>query len=574
MALRFVPWLGAACASAGFAFVVLGWVPLLAGQDADAIRAHLEAGEFGPALAAASGIADPGRRDDLLAQIAAAQARGGAISGSLSTADSIGGDVPRDRAMDGLRDALGGRGGGVVADFDTLIDLITTTIEPDSWEEVGGPGAIQEFPTGVYVDAAGVLKKYKPEVDRSLSAVRRAAALVSSSRDPRKSSPLRKISLTRLERQVQLRHALGRQPDEVMQNLAGLQRIQYVFVYPETGDIVLAGPAGDWRTDPEGRVVDAEKGRPVVRLDDLVTVLRNAYSADPRFGCAITPTQENLAKVKATIERWAAKPITPSQRGRWLEEIRSALGKQNITVHGIDPRTRAARVIVEADYRMKLVGMGLEPGVLGVESYLDSIELKPGQAAPPMSVLRWWFTLNYDALAATEARDAFALKGPGVKVLSENELLTERGERVHTGESDELTSRFAHSFTRHFEALSAKYPVYADLRNVFDLALVAALLKSKDLPEQVGWHMTHFGPQGEYEVALGAAPTHTDTVVNHRTLGAGGKTIVAGVSGGVSVDPRQLVQPDRIKTDTYGVLKGEHKESLPKHLPRGVWWWD
>ena len=32
-------------------------------------------------------------------------------------------------------------------------------------------------------------------------------------------------------------------------------------------------------------------------------------------------------------------------------------------------------MIVEADYRMKLVGMGLEEGTLGVTSYLDSIEV-------------------------------------------------------------------------------------------------------------------------------------------------------------------------------------------------------
>ena len=30
-------------------------------------------------------------------------------------------------------------------DFDYLIDLLTTTIEPDSWDEVGGPGTIQEL---------------------------------------------------------------------------------------------------------------------------------------------------------------------------------------------------------------------------------------------------------------------------------------------------------------------------------------------------------------------------------------------------------------------------------------------
>ncbi|MEX2026678.1 MAG: DUF1598 domain-containing protein [Pirellulaceae bacterium] len=567
MARTLVPWLRVVCVVAAICLC-----PFASAQDADPIAGHLAAGEFAPALAAADRLPDPDQRDAALGRIAAAQAQAGAADGSLSTAGSMSSDSARGRAIDQLRDAITGRGGGVIADFDTLIDLITTTVDPDSWEDVGGPGTIAEFPTGVYVDAGGVLKKFKPEVDRSLGTVRASAAFASAGRDPRQKAALRKVSLPRLERAVQLLYAQGRQPDEAMRTLAGLQKIQYVLIYPGTGDIVLAGPAGDWRPDEEGRIVDVEKGRPVVQLDDLVTVLRNAYSKEPKFGCAITPTQENLAAAKATIERWAAKPISPSQRGRWLEDIRSSLGKQDVTIHGIDPRTRAARVIVEADYRMKLVGMGLEPGVLGVESYLASIELKPGAAPPAMNVLRWWFTLNYDNFSATEPRDAFELKGPGVKVLSENELLTEKGERVHTGSSDELNARFARSFTKHFEALAAKYPVYADLRNVFDLALVTALLKSEDVPSQIGWEMTHFGPQGRYDVALGGAPTHTESVVNHRVIGS--KTIVAGISGGVTVDPQQLVKADQIKTDTYGVLKGEHKESAPASLPRSAWWWD
>lgn len=39
----------------------------------------------------------------------------------------------------------GGAGGGVQPDFDSLIELITNTIEPESWDEAGGAGAIQEF---------------------------------------------------------------------------------------------------------------------------------------------------------------------------------------------------------------------------------------------------------------------------------------------------------------------------------------------------------------------------------------------------------------------------------------------
>lgn len=553
------------------------------------IAEFVEAGEFGPARAAADGLAG-GDRDQALAAIATAQAKVGARNASLNTAYDIRGDVARRGTFDQIRSqapigsyagGTGGfgsgipggmrpRGGGVVADFDSLIDLIITTIDPDTWDDVGGPGSVAEFATGVYVDAGGVLKKYNGDIDRSLAEVRKSAAVVGSSRNPRRTSILRKISLTRLEREVQLLHAQGKQPGEVMRNLAGLQRIQFVLVYPETGDIVLAGPAGDWRPDEDGRMVD-EKGRPVVQLDDLVVTLRNAYSETGRFGCAIVPTKEGLAGIQAKQAEWAKKSLTPSNRGQFLEDLRSALGKQDITTHGIDPRTHAARVIVEADYRMKLVGMGLEKGP-GVTSYLDSIVLAKGEAPPPMNVLRWWFTLNYDALRSAPQNDAFQLHGPGVKVLSENEMLTERGERVHTGKSSDLNSQFARSFTKNFESLAAKYPIYADMRNVFDLALITALMKSEDLPGQVGWHMTHFGPNGQYEPALGIAPAQVDSVINYRLIN--GNIVTAGVSGGVVVDARGLAKKDSVKPDEYGALKGQRKDAAPKELPRGAWWWD
>ncbi len=43
----------------------------------------------------------------------------------------------------------GGVGGGNQADFDTLIDLITTTVKPQTWDEVGGPGSISHFPNNL-----------------------------------------------------------------------------------------------------------------------------------------------------------------------------------------------------------------------------------------------------------------------------------------------------------------------------------------------------------------------------------------------------------------------------------------
>ena len=43
----------------------------------------------------------------------------------------------------------GGLAGGSQADFDALIDLITTTIAPNSWDTVGGPGSVAPFETNL-----------------------------------------------------------------------------------------------------------------------------------------------------------------------------------------------------------------------------------------------------------------------------------------------------------------------------------------------------------------------------------------------------------------------------------------
>jgi hypothetical protein len=365
--------------------------------------------------------------------------------------------------------------------------------------------------------------------------------------------------------------AQGRDLSEAMQTLAGLKRVKYLLVYPESGDVVIAGPAGNWHRDFEGRFVD-DTGAPVLNLDDLVVTLRNSLTDHGRFGCSINPRQDNLAAAKAVNDKWSKEPLKTGQRQKWLAEFRSAMGQQDITVHGIDPRTRAGRILIEADYRMKLVGIGLEEGTLGIASYLSTVEAAKNGDPPPMNVLRWWFTLNYDALAATDRRDAFELRGPGVKVLSENELLTERGERMHTGDSDELTKRFADSFTKHFDKLAVKYPIYAELRNVFDLALVAAVIKSHDLSEQVGWHMTHFGPGGEYSPTFATAPKEVESVMNHRVIGD--KHVIAAVSGGVRVETSTVAAKDTVKTDTSGSISSDRSANQPKQLDRRTWWWD
>ncbi len=45
----------------------------------------------------------------------------------------------------------GGLGGGAQPDFDALIDLITSTVKPQTWDAVGGPGSIAPFETNLSI---------------------------------------------------------------------------------------------------------------------------------------------------------------------------------------------------------------------------------------------------------------------------------------------------------------------------------------------------------------------------------------------------------------------------------------
>ena len=549
---------------------------------------QLAAGEFAPAFDQALREADPTMRDERLKRVAQSQAEAGERSAALATIGSMSDDLARGSAVDQVANqphggpspegAFGGGGGG--ANFGELVELMTSTIKPESWDETGGPGTIKEYTNGVYVDPSGVVR---PVTDRDgggrLTEFRRAAHRAIHSSDARRTSPLRKVSLNRLEREVQLRLAAGRPLDEDMFLLAGLQRVQYVLTYPETCEIVLAGPAGDWKYDRENRIVGAETGRPVLQLDDLVVLLRHFNStergsqAGGEFGCSIDPTEIGLANAQVFLVESSAKPLKAGQRGKWLEQLRSQIGLQNIRVFGIDGHSRVAQVIVEADYRMKLIGIGLEEGTADVPSYLHAIKLAAGESPRPMDVLRWWFTVNYDAVLTRSDRDVFEIRGQGVKVLGENEMLTAAGKQIHTEKADPLNAEFAHNFTRHFADLAAKYPIYAELQNVFDLALVASLLKSEGLADQVGWHMLCFGDPSQYTVSRFPVPKTVETVVNHRVVN-GGKQILAAVSGGVTADFRELVTREAIETDRKGALGSERSRSAPDNVPNSAWWWD
>ncbi len=509
------------------------------------------------------------------------EVQAGSRQAALATAGEIAALLPssdrRSRILDTLAEAESGAGPGQTVDFDSLIQLIESTISPNSWDSVGGPGTVEPFPGGVYIDARGLVKPRERQAESAAAARARTESRSRAEPDSATGDArLRKISLPRLECEVAGYLARGELiPDEI-RNLAGLQQVQYVLVYPEEHDVVIAGPADETQRDELGRVVGRTNGRPVLQLDDLVVILRACFSDSDTFGifgCGIYPRRERLAQVQQFLAASAAAgPIEPRERPRWLAELRDQLGEQDIEVFGVPAGSRVAHVMVEADYRMKLVGIGLEQAAVpGIPSYFDLLgEPDDARLGRGIDTLRWWFTLNYDAIVATPQRDAFELTGSRVQVLSENELLTLRGDRVHTGQSDPINAEFARNFSNRYPALAEHDPNFADLAAVFDLAVVGGLLRGQAIPQTIGWEMNTFLDPLEYIVLLRPAPRSVETVINHRVYR--GRHIHAVVSGGVHVNPWKVVAPDKMKDDTGDSIT--QRRTSGRNGLTGRWWWD
>lgn len=138
------------------------------------------------------------------------------------------------------------------------------------------PASVVQLPVfGVSVDADGTLQaKMFAAPGGRLFLERARAARLALPADLFAKSDLRKVSLARLEKALQQRIETGKKPTDEMLKLAGLQRIEYVFVYPDQSDIVIAGPAEGWLADAGDRAVGITTNRPVVLLEDLLVALR------------------------------------------------------------------------------------------------------------------------------------------------------------------------------------------------------------------------------------------------------------------------------------------------------------
>lgn len=410
---------------------------------------------------------------------------------------------------------------------------------------------------GVQVDAEGVARNVSPAELQQWSQNLRQQ-LKGAPADLQAHDGLRYVSLKNLAAAIDQAHSEASNVDEATMLLGGLTRIEYVLLYPESQDIVIAGPAEDWTTAADGTVVGKSSGQPILRLDDLIVAMRQLNTATPQsISISIDPTADGAARLQALQSQIRlAAGQSPQQ---YESAMREAFGPQKVSLNGVEAETHLAQVLFAADYEMKRIGMKLRTSpVKELPSYIDMLR----RAAAPKGQSRWWLSSNYQPVERSEDGRAWRIQGVGLQVETEESLIQSDGTRINQGQADPLAEKWADKFTEVMEEMVVAEPAIGGLRAVMDLSVLAALIRTHNLEQAANCDLSAFR---RVELQDAEGMTAPNWVPPQCSFVRAGSQWIVTASGGVLIDPWSEVR-DVVQVSTLA-------ETHAKAEPTGQLFW-
>jgi hypothetical protein len=445
---------------------------------------------------------------------------------------------------------------GLVATLSLGILCLATSLHAG----IGGIGGGRAV-GGVMIDATGLVRT------ATLAEQKELANLVREMTQPAagemaEATDMRMISLKGLQQAIVAAKQTGSLPDEV-EYLAGLQRIEFVFVDQDKGDIVIAGPAEPWQVKDDGSVVGKVTGGATMRLADLVVAMGGVEAArNGGISCSIEPTAEGRQRLQKLLSN---VKIRPGQNPQSLEaSMKQAFGPQVIHLNNVPADSHYARTLVASDFEMKRVAMGLTPSpVAGLPSYLEmSKNGRHGAGQNP----RWWMACDYESLTKTEDGLAWKLSGQGVKTMTEQDIIAADGSVKGAGRSDKTAQVWAEKMTDSFGELSREMSVFADLQNIMDMTVVATLIVQERLDRKAGLDLSVLaGRDGAIQLTAYDVPK---AVAPQCSFIRGRSGWVVTASGGVDINAFEVVENQ--KTDA--AVADSRTTALA--AAGNQWWWN
>src|SRR6056297_795623 len=161
------------------------------------------------------------------------------------------------------------------------------------------------------------------------------------------------------------------------------------------------------------------------------------------------------------------------------------------------------------------------------------------------------------------------LDGNAVRLVGASELVNAQGARQARARVNRASQQFCADFTKRYAEIAAAVPVYAQMRNLFDIPIAAAFIQQQDYATQAGWDMALLLDETRLPVETHTAPHQVETAVNAVWKG---NTLLTPLGGGVALQPKRALAAEALRQDVGGDLVKPRAEVAPQ--ADNVWWWD
>jgi hypothetical protein len=260
-------------------------------------------------------------------------------------------------------------------------------------------------------------------------------------------------------------------------------------------------------------------GRPTLRLEDLALCLKilGPGKRPQMIGCSLDLPDGALSRLQQRAQQIGA--VSGMNNEAVSRDLSRAVGVQDVRLFGLPADTNAAFICIEADYILKRISQGkTRSPVKNVKSFMALMK------ANDSAYNRWWFVPNYESVAVAEDGLSFELRSRGLKVKCS---ASQSSDEQPSGPG---AAKFAELVTENFSAMQEAIPSFADLSNLCDLAVLAALIRQENLDKKTHWDTGWVDSERGFPIAKRETPRTVESVAAYKRTGRSLSVAVGGVT--------------------------------------------
>ena len=194
--------------------------------------------------------------------------------------------------------------------------------------------------------------------------------------------------------------------------------------------------------------------------------------------------------------------------------------------------------------------------------------LATAQSVASNALQRWYFLPDYRCLRVSEDDLAIELVGQGVRLAGADEVVLPDGRRMSADRASQASKLFTTAFTSKYPEIAARRPVFAQLRSLIDLSVVAAWLQEHDGYGKAAWGAETLRDESAYPIETVQPVVQVETAINAVWRGP---RLITPIGGGVTIQPRMALDPANLLMDEEETVAKAH--ATASAIPADRWWW-